>query len=114
MSIPVSTTTVTIQRAPDRSNIDPEDYDETIDFEMVETGVRAVVDTATGGEGGPSGTAETVSFILLADPCDLDHLDRVIDEITGARYEVAWSVTSPGVGGMLGSTKAGLNTSRGS
>ena len=112
--IPISTTTIKIERAADRSNIDPEDYDELTDFETVETGVRAVIDTTTGGEGGPSGSVESVTFTLLADPCDLNHLDRVVDEVTGDRYEVVWSVTSPGVAGMLGSTKAGLNTSRGS
>lgn len=126
--IPVSTTTITVERreqleAGQPEEVDQDPWDEGYSdaphpayFETVAEGVRAVI--AVGGgqlagrEVGP-GVSEVVNYSLLCDPTDLDYLDEVVDEVTGQRYSVEWSVTSPGVAGQLSSTKAGLSTRKG-
>lgn len=107
MSIPINTTTIAVERAPDRSNIDPDEYDST-DFATVASGIRAVIDVKTGSSGGP-GDRQTVIATLICDPTDLRYLDRVRDERTGDRYAVEWSFNSPGIAGYLALTKAGLS-----
>lgn len=126
--IPVSTTTITVERREQAISGQPEEADQDpwdtgyfdapapTSFETVAEGVRAVI--AVGGgqyagrEVGP-GTSEAVNFTLSCDPTDLSYLDEVIDETTGQRYSVEWSITNPGIAGKLSSTKAGLSTRKG-
>jgi hypothetical protein len=114
VTTPVATTTITIKRAPDRSNIDPEDYDPS-DFAEVAVGIRAIIDASRAYSGtapGP-GDREQVTFSLLCDPTDLRYLDVVIDERTSQEYAVSWAVHTPGVAGYLASVLAGLTTTKG-
>lgn len=116
--IPVSTTYVRTWRKDSEvaSTEDPWDNgypdDVTAAFAVLDEGIRAVVALGNGRTDGP-GDSEAVTFNLLADPCDLQYLDEVEDEITGQRYAVEWVVHNPGVGGILASTRAGLSTRKG-
>lgn len=120
--IPVATTTVKTWRKDGEvtATEDPweDGYPDAIanDFAILDEGVRAVISepggTYSGRTVGP-GDSELVNFNLLADPCDLQYLDEVEDEVTGQRYAVEWVVHNPGVGGVLASTRAGLSTRKG-
>lgn len=117
--IPVATTTVRTWRKDNElgETQDPwEDNTTTNDFAVLDEGIRAVVSVGGGNYAGRTvgpGDAETVTFTLLADPCDLQYLDEVEDEQTGARYQVEWSISSPGIAGQLASVRAGLSTRKG-
>ena len=122
MSIPVATTTVKTWRKDSEiaSTEDPWDDgypdDVTAAFAILDEQIRAVISVGGGTYAGRSvgpGDSEQVNFSLLADPCDLQYLDEVEDEITGQRYAVEWVVHNPGVGGILASTRAGLSTRKG-
>ena len=122
--IPVATTTVRIWRkdAEIEQTRDPWEDGYSDDpvlenaFGILDEGIRAVISVGGGTYAGRTvgpGDSETVVFSMLADPCDLQYLDEVEDEITGQRYAVEWSVSSPGVGGQLASVRAGLSTRKG-
>lgn len=102
MSIPFATTEITVQREP--ANAEPFDP-ETAPWEVVAQGVRAHISVSHGLE--PVSAQEVVAFRLDSDICDLDHLDRVLDERTGRVYEVAWVAPRYGLG--LDHMEAGLN-----
>lgn len=121
MAIPVATTRISVERKRAQTAGQPVDRDPWEDgypgdqpeeWETVASGVRAVVSVGTGRTVGP-GAAQRVEFSLQCDPTDLRHLDRVRDETTGDLYEVEWAMTSPGVAGLLGSTRAGLSQREG-
>lgn len=126
--IPVASTTVRIERrsqpvAGQPVEADQDPWDTGYPDEPGETvytphvsGVRAVISVGGGNYAGRTvgpGDSEVVNYTLLADPVDLGYLDQVVDEVTGDRYSVEWSITSPGIAGMLGSTRAGLSTRKG-
>ena len=124
MSIPVATTTVRIWRKDGEveQTRDPwEDgySDDPVldnDFGILDEGIRAVVSVGGGNYAGRTvgpGDSEFVNYTLLADPCDLQYLDEVEDEITGQRFAVEWAIASPGVAGQLASVRAGLSTRKG-
>ena len=97
MAIPIATTTITIKRPPEAdNNRDP--YDPPSGpLATVTTGVRAAFTTPAGsaalggGEHGPTGSQEAVGWRLAADPCDLRHIDTVVDETTNQEYGVTWA-----------------------
>lgn len=122
--IPIATTTVTIWRkdAEVEQTRDPwedgytDDPVTSNDFAILDEGVRAVVNVGGGNYAGRTvgpGDSEFVNYTLLADPCDLQYLDEVEDEITGQRFAVEWAISSPGVAGQLASVRAGLSTRKG-
>lgn len=117
--IPISTTTVRTWRKSPTTEEDPwgSGYDAPAGaFAILEEGVRAVIAVGGGSQAGQTvgpGDSESVRFNLLADPCDLQYLDEVEDEITGQRYQVEWAISSPGIDGMLSSVRAGLTTRKG-
>lgn len=117
--IPVATTRVRVWRKDTElgETQDPwEDNTTTNAFAILDEGIRAVVSVGGGNYAGQTvgpGDSETVNFTLLADPCDLQYLDEVEDEVTGVRYQVEWSIASPGVAGHLASVRAGLSTRKG-
>jgi hypothetical protein len=124
MSLPVATTTIRTWRKDSEvtSNDDPwedgypDDPLSANDFAILDEKIRAVVSVGGGTYAGRSvgpGDSEQVNFSLLADPCDLQYLDEVEDELTGQRYAVEWVVHNPGVAGILASTRAGLSTRKG-
>lgn len=116
MSIPLATTTITVERrqAP-ASDDDPWDTaDDTAadEFVPVAQAVRAVISVRERQQPTGPGDSESVTFSLQCDPCDLTYLDQVTDDNTGQAYEVAWAVELQGVAG-LSSVKAGLTTRKG-
>ena len=127
MAIPVATTRVEIWRrdpvvTPTRDPWEdgyPDEPSTGNDYVRVDgtaDGVRAVISVGGGTYAGRTvgpGDAESVSFTLSADPCDLDYLDRVRDAVTGQWYEVEWTVPVAGVGGILASVTAGIKSRKG-
>ena len=122
MSLPVATTTIKTWRKDSEVTSTDDPWDDgypdqvTNDFAILDECVRAVISVGGGTYAGRTvgpGDSELVNFSLLADPCDLQYLDEVEDEVTGERYAVEWVVHNPGVGGILASTRAGLSTRKG-
>jgi hypothetical protein len=90
VSIPLSTTTITVRRLSDparekdSSEIVPEDY-----FPLA-TGVRAHIYPVSGRGAVVGGSQEVIDFRLTCDPTDLQHTDLVDD--ASRTYLVVWSV----------------------
>lgn len=121
MSIPIATTTISIEREEYVRDVDtPVDadpwgagYDEDADqvpdaassWVVVESNIRANLGAPTGRQiaGGTR-----IEYPLAADPCGLVAGDRLYDERTGRRFAVLWAVDTPGVAGLLASVQAGV------
>lgn len=86
MSLPVPTTTISILRAQRAAAADAFDPD-TGPAVTVATGVPAHFNRARGSES-PAGSSTARTTVLLADPCDLQHVDVVVDESDGSEWEV--------------------------
>jgi hypothetical protein len=106
-------TTITIKRrgATDAA-ADPYDVP-TSALTTVATGVPALFTSPAGAEHGAAGSAEAVDWRLLADPCDLRHIDTVVDEVTTRTYAVVWTRARRGVGTDLAHVVAGVNEVKG-
>lgn len=99
MTLPLSTTTVRIERPPAEAlNVDPwgEGYDDPPQApegqrEVVAEGVRAVIAPSSANGSNRGGQGEAVEFRLTVDPSDLTYLDVVVDETTGITYLVRWA-----------------------
>lgn len=96
MSIPVSTTTITVKRVAEDADRDP--YDEAPSPSVIAKGVRAVISSPTGSERRAGGSQENSSFRLNCDPVDLTHDCTVLDEVTGESYTVVWAKQREGLG----------------
>ena len=118
MSLPVSTTTIAVTRPAAPATEDPwgDGYDAPADRDdsssPIASGVRAVIAPAGARGSSLGGESQSAEFVLKCDPVDLTYLDEVTDEVTGATYAVAWSVTVPAPAG-LDHVTAGLNTTKG-
>lgn len=101
MTIPLSTTTVTVTSQTEA------EVGEGITTATRASGVRAVIAVPSGTEqDAPGGGAERIDAVLLADPITgLDHTDKVTDA-EGHVYQVAWVTQRIGFG--QDHTKAGL------
>lgn len=114
MSIPTSTTTVSVLR-PSEPDGDTDGYPDMAPvYTKVSSGTRAVIMSATRGiSGGGSRTLREGServlniFKLIADPVNLQDTDHVVDEKTGVTYRVEWIAVRPGFG--LDHVDAGLS-----
>lgn len=102
MAVPLTTTTITITRPA----VVGDPYDAAETTSTVASGVRAHISAPSGREAQRGGEQQTVDKILDADPVDLRHTDRVVDDGTGQTYEVAWVDQREGLG--LDHTVAGL------
>jgi hypothetical protein len=101
--IPVATTTITVRSATESEPGDGRT------LTAVATGVRAVIGSPTGAEVyEPGGGTSTVTDVLNCDPCPelADNTCQVVDDTTGAVYEVVWVAHRNGFG--LDHTRAGL------
>lgn len=118
MAIPIATTTVTIKRPP-AADDGKDPYDAKAAMTTVATGVRAAFVSPSGGasigggENGITGSQEVVGWQLLADPCDLQHYDTVVDETTTQQFSVAWAKSRPDPDGDLDHVVAGVDEVRG-
>jgi hypothetical protein len=105
MSLALYTTTISIVRVPilEESGRDPWEPDTpdspAPEGETIATLVPADISLNLGRSGGP-GDTETVEFMLICDPTDLSFRDRVVDDTTGAEYEVQWASLTPGLPGF--------------
>jgi hypothetical protein len=100
VSIAIATTSITVQRGDDLSDVDPWERNPTDPGRQdIATGVPADIGINTGRSGGP-GDTQTLEFILACDPTDLTFRDTVIDERTGASYQVQWATLNPGLPGL--------------
>lgn len=96
MSIPLSTTTITVSRSDQDGT---KDRRSTLTWSTLYAGVRAVIGSPSGVETVAAGSAETVGWRLDADPMPLmRHADRVTDDVTGDVYEVVWVRQRYGLG----------------
>lgn len=89
MTIPLSSTTVTITRQTSPTDAWPDDPPV---YDQVAAGVRAHFTgmRISGTESGDGNVRMELNVRVLTDPTDLQHLDRVTDETTGVVWEVAW------------------------
>jgi hypothetical protein len=103
--IPIVTTKISVMRPA--TNRVP--YGPPPAMVAVATGVNAHITTSTGVEDS-TGAREIVWFRLACDPVDLRHGDVVIDERTGAEYDVQWARVRTGAGVLstLDHVQAGL------
>lgn len=95
MTIPLATTTVTIERQTAPTDAWPDDPPV---YDVIATGVRAHFPATriSGTESGDGNVRSELNARLLTDPCDLQHLDRVTDETTGVVWEVSWVLDRSG------------------
>lgn len=109
VSIPLATTTITIQRPSVDPDRDP--YEEDPAPDTVAEGVRAHISSPSGREQIVGGEQEIVTFRLSCDPIDLQHVDTVVDDSTGEEYEVVWTLSRTGLG--MPHVQAGLRKTTG-
>ena len=92
MTLPLSTTTITIERRPLTvldDPADPADYS-TPEWELIESNVPAVISPPTASNNLVAGDRITYSASLRADPCDLKANDRLTEE-DGTVWTVLWA-----------------------
>jgi len=95
VTLPIPTTTVTVTRRAHDPTADAYDPD-TGPAVTVAAGVPAHFSGPRAVESA-DGASQTTTSTLLTDPCDLRHVDVVLDDRTGLRWEVrsARAVTDP-------------------
>lgn len=99
--IPLATTTIAILRP--RAGVDA--YDPQA-HRTIRRGIRAHIGAPSGRDRHIGGDQSTITDHLDADPCDLQHADRVRDETTGDLFDVVWVRSRQGFG--LNHVAAGL------
>jgi hypothetical protein len=104
VSIPLSTTTIRIDRVPLSATRDS--YDVPPAASQVATGVRAHLSAPSGREILAGGSKEIVDRHLDCDVVDLLHGDTVTDLTTSVTYTVVWVHKRLGLG--LDRMEAGL------
>jgi hypothetical protein len=95
--LPIASTTITVTRPvldATRDSYDPEPSPPT----TVATQVRAHISSPSGSEIQLGGSQAVTQYRLDADPVDLRHIDRVLDESSSILYEVLWAVSRTGYG----------------
>jgi hypothetical protein len=104
VSIPLATTTISVERAL----VDPtrDGYDTKPAPAVVVSGVRAHISAPSGTEILAGGSEQRIDRHLDCDSVDLRHYDEVVDEVTGLRYQVVWTESRTGLG--LDRVEAGL------
>lgn len=109
MTLPLTTTTVTVLRPPsDVDGLEAPEY--TV---VVERVAARVAGASASGSHAVGGRQETSSARLYVDRnVDLRRQDRIVDDATGAVWEVTGVKTRTGLG--LDHTAAALQSSRGS
>lgn len=93
MTLPLSTTTVTVRRPA--SGGDP--YEDAA-MTTVVAGLPAHIGSPSGRERIVAGSKETLDASLDTDPADIRHVDRIFDDVTGDQWEVVWAQARRGFG----------------
>lgn len=92
--IPLATTTITIAR-PDPT---ADGYAATNTVMTLAAGVRAAITGPSGTTILTGGTRTEYTWVLNADPCDIQVADTVTDDTTGTAYTVDWVAARTGLG----------------
>jgi hypothetical protein len=108
MTVPLATTTVQILRAAADTSRDYWDADPA---PATVASVRAHLSSPSGREIRGEGSQQIVDMVLLCDPVDLHHDDRVKDLTTGTLYRITWVRKRYGLG--LDHMVAGLMVAEG-
>lgn len=99
MTLPMSTTKITVLKSAQAASSTVEDPWEAgsggaatpgDSYTAEATGIAAHISNPTGFERNAGGAQESVTFDFYADLCDMNNLDRVLDERTGDVYEVVY------------------------
>lgn len=103
MTLPLSTTTVTVRRP----TAGEDRYETASATPTVASGVAAHVSSPSGAELNAGGQQEQVDAVLLCEAgTDVSHYDEITDDTTGDVWTVAWTRQRVGLG--LDHTIAGL------
>lgn len=99
MSAPLPTTTISIFRPDNYADDAPDDqlewsesFEDPHKGKIIVTGIRAHIGRDRGKSERDGANLPETTFMISADPCDLRKDDDVIDDTTGIRYHVAWSM----------------------
>lgn len=103
MPIPLATTTITISRPPDDTDVDG--YDAPGTQTLIASGVRAQISSPSGRNTVLVGNRTVYVWKITADPCDLRSDDTVTDA-EGEVFRVQWARQRRGLG--LDHTTGGL------
>jgi hypothetical protein len=96
--IPVSSTTITVQRDVAAQTDDP--YGETtVTLTTIATNVRAVISPPSGLARLVGGSRSVYDAMLRCDPTSIDPQDVVTDDSSGQQWTVLW-VTNPSAFGI--------------
>jgi hypothetical protein len=106
MTLPLSTTTITVLRPADG---DP--YVASVQAPTVVATVPAHISSPSGTSQIIGGEQSTVELRLICEGCDLRHTDLVKDNATDAVYSVSWVTIRRGLG--LDHVSAGLRFTEG-
>lgn len=95
MPLPLSTTTVSVLRAPlADAYAEPYSASPTADLEEIATGVRAVIDIPVARDAGQEtvagGEQTRTEFRFSCDLCELRNTDFLRDDDGGVIYRVTW------------------------
>lgn len=108
MTLPLTTTTVTIERVTEAAN-DPTDAPTV---STVAAGVPADIGSPAGTDQVVGGSRELVDAVLLVNPdVDLQRGDSVVDDLTGESWRLAWLRERTGLG--LDHLRGGLQRVKG-
>jgi len=100
MAIPLPTTTVGIlRRTVDRTKDTMVDGPALTFTPTAATAVRAHLSAPKASEQAAGGSQQITDVVMLCDPCDVNHFDRVIDAYDSGVYEVSWVIHRHGIGG---------------
>lgn len=91
--IPLATTTLTVQRPGAH-----EPYEAPAAWVTVATAVRGHISGPGGVETAAGGEMTDVSLSFSCELADIAHTDRIVDDATGATYDVVWVEERHGLG----------------
>lgn len=95
MTVPLATTKITVLRAAHAGDF----YDERPNAVEVARDVAAHISSPGGNETfGTAGRGETVNQPFGCDVTDVTGEDEIVDQVTGARYQVVWVQRRAGLG----------------
>jgi hypothetical protein len=93
VTIPASTTTITVKRRQLNPLADPADPDEypTPEWKTVESEVPAVISPPSASNKLAAGDRITFSARLICDPADVKAEDVITDAVDGTEWTVLWA-----------------------
>lgn len=112
MAVMLPTTTISVLRRPVDPDMDSGDEDQgpySEQYLVVAKKVRADISSPGGSWSRQLGGSELkADAMLIADPCDLQDEDVILDERTGLRYSMSWFFNYDAPGHLIKSSQAAL------